>query len=209
MVIFDLEDLAASARAGRGARRTGGLADRPARHLRRPPASRGSARCDRLDRPLGTRTAPGAGEGPSGPVRPAQARARAPGGDHRSGGDPAPVARRWARVLGVDVSEEQEPLLRLDEGEVRFRAAAGEADEGLSQIDLEIAPGTRAACDAIDVGGVRVRLLERACAGQRREAGVAALEEASTPSGKSGLRTTPASARQRSPWPPMPRSRSA
>ncbi len=161
MVIFDLEDLAAARERaeGLGVRVVWqiDLPDISGTHLH-PADMRGAiVSIDRSD-PYGTWRWGGpqwtGATGSGAPVRLA--------GITVAVEDPAPVARRWARVLGVDVSEEQEPLLRLDEGEVRFRAAAGEADEGLSQIDLEIAPGTRAACDAIDVGGVRVRLLERA-----------------------------------------------
>jgi hypothetical protein len=71
--------------------------------------------------------------------------------------DPAEVAARWGAVLGVGVSGGDQPLLRLDGGEVRFERAASELAEGLVEIAFELPhelPGGR---EAIELGGVRMR----------------------------------------------------
>jgi Glyoxalase-like domain len=71
--------------------------------------------------------------------------------------DPAAVAARWGEVLGLGVSGEDQPLLRLDGGEVHFETAASESAEGLVEIAVELPhdlPGRR---EAIELGGVRVR----------------------------------------------------
>ena len=67
---------------------------------------------------------------------------------------------RWARVLDVPVEEGAEPLLALHGGEVRFAHAAGEREEGLVEIALEMPAETLAAGEAIELGGVRVRALQ-------------------------------------------------
>jgi hypothetical protein len=71
--------------------------------------------------------------------------------------DPVAVAARWGEVLGVGVSGEDRPVLRLDGGEVHFEEAASERAEGLAEIALGLPrelPGGR---EAIELGGVRVR----------------------------------------------------
>ena len=75
-------------------------------------------------------------------------------------GDPAAVAARWGEVLGLEVSGEERPVLRLDGSEVHFEAAASERAEGLVEIALELPhelPGGR---EAIELGGIRVRRVE-------------------------------------------------
>jgi len=74
--------------------------------------------------------------------------------------DPVAVASRWARVLGVPASEEGQPVLHLDGGEVRLVAADGERAEGIIEIAVALAPEQRRGREAIEVGGVRVRLLD-------------------------------------------------
>jgi hypothetical protein len=76
--------------------------------------------------------------------------------------DPAAVAARWAEVLGVSVSGDRQPLLVLDGGEVAFEAAADERGEGLVEIVVEPARESARQSGAIELGGVRVRLLEPA-----------------------------------------------
>ncbi len=80
--------------------------------------------------------------------------------------DPAAVAARWGEVLGLAVSGEDRPLLRVDGGEVRFETAAGERAEGLVEIAVELPhelPGGR---EAIELGGVRVRRVPADLPGQ-------------------------------------------
>lgn len=72
--------------------------------------------------------------------------------------DPAGVAARWGEVLGVRSDAEEEPVLRLDGGEVRFRPASSEGEEGLVEIALEVPPELRAGQETVELGGVRLRL---------------------------------------------------
>jgi hypothetical protein len=71
--------------------------------------------------------------------------------------DPAKVAARWGEVLGLGVSGGEQPLLRLDGGEVRFETAASERTEGLVEIALELPHELPGGHEAIELGGVRVR----------------------------------------------------
>jgi len=73
--------------------------------------------------------------------------------------DPTAVAARWGHVLGVPVSDGERLLLRLDEAEVGFEAAADEHAQGLIEIAVESAPGLSASDETIELGGVRLRLL--------------------------------------------------
>jgi hypothetical protein len=77
-------------------------------------------------------------------------------------GDPAAVAARWGEVLGVTVSGEDRPVLRVDGGEVRFETAASERAEGLVEIAVERPDELPGGAEAIELGGVRVR---RVCPG--------------------------------------------
>jgi Glyoxalase-like domain len=76
--------------------------------------------------------------------------------------DPAAVAARWGEVLGVPVSGERQPLLALDGGEVGFAAAADERGEGLIEIAVELGGKAARQSEAIDLGGLRLRLFEPA-----------------------------------------------
>jgi hypothetical protein len=77
--------------------------------------------------------------------------------------DPAAVASRWGEVLGVPVSGvEEQPLLELDGGEVSFRHAVDQRVEGLVEIAVEIPPELRGGRETVEVGGVRLRLLQPA-----------------------------------------------
>jgi hypothetical protein len=74
--------------------------------------------------------------------------------------DPVAVAGRWAHVLDVPVSGARQPVLRLDGGRVDFVAVDDESAEGLVEIALELPPEVRRGRDAIELGGVRLRLLD-------------------------------------------------
>jgi hypothetical protein len=76
--------------------------------------------------------------------------------------DPSAVAARWGEVLGVQVAGEERPTLTLDAGEVAFEQAAEEGGEGIVEFAVELTPQLRGNRDTIDVGGVRLRLLEPA-----------------------------------------------
>lgn len=71
--------------------------------------------------------------------------------------DPPAVAARWGEVLGVAVDDGDQPLVRVDGGEVRFRGAADERAEGLVEIALELPRELPAGAQAIELGGVSVR----------------------------------------------------
>jgi Glyoxalase-like domain len=71
--------------------------------------------------------------------------------------DPAAVAARWGEVLGLGVTGEDRPVLRLDGGEVHFETAASESAEGLVEIALELPHELPGGHGAIELGGVRVR----------------------------------------------------
>lgn len=72
--------------------------------------------------------------------------------------DPQSTAARWAEVLGVPVNGEQQPGLRLDDGEVRFHSAPSFERDRLMEIDLQLPAALRAGREAIEVNGVRLRL---------------------------------------------------
>jgi glyoxalase-like protein len=76
--------------------------------------------------------------------------------------DPTAVAARWGEVLGVSVSGDQRPLLALDGGEVAFEALADERGERIVEFAVELPPQLRGDREAVDVGGVRLALLEPA-----------------------------------------------
>ncbi len=71
--------------------------------------------------------------------------------------DPPGCAARWGAVLGVPVSGEA-PVLQLDGAEVRFEHAAPKGPEFLVEIAVEVPAEQRAGRDAIELGGVRIRL---------------------------------------------------
>jgi Glyoxalase-like domain len=70
-------------------------------------------------------------------------------------GEPAATAQRWGEVLGLPVSGG--PLLRLDDGEVRFEAAAGEHAEGVVEIAVELPRELPGGEPTLELGGVRLR----------------------------------------------------
>ncbi len=72
--------------------------------------------------------------------------------------EPAATAARWADVLGVAVSGEEQPTLALDGGEVRFPTARDERSEGLVEIALADVPGLPG--EGVEIGGVRMRALD-------------------------------------------------
>jgi Glyoxalase-like domain len=74
--------------------------------------------------------------------------------------NPTAVAERWGNVLGVPVSAEKRPTLHLDGGEVCFTDAEDELAEGLVEIVVELPPELRQRGGAIELGGVRFRLLQ-------------------------------------------------
>ena len=156
MVIFDLEDLegARSRAQGLDVRVVWqiDLPDISATHLH-PADMRGAIVSLDQSRPYGTWRW-------GGPAWTEQTGSGAPGrlaAITVAVGDPVTVAERWGEVLGVPVSDEHGPLLRLEGGEVRFQAAADESAQGLVEIALELPgelPGGEA---AIELGGVRLR----------------------------------------------------
>jgi hypothetical protein len=75
-------------------------------------------------------------------------------------GDPSAVAARWAQVLGVRIADGQQSLLRLDGGEVRILQAEDERAEGLVEIAVALGPELRGGREVIELGGVRIRLLD-------------------------------------------------
>ena len=72
---------------------------------------------------------------------------------------PAPGAlgffRRW---LGVSLDGSEHPVLLLDGGRVDFLAATTEHAEGVAEIALELPSELRAGREAIELGGVHLRL---------------------------------------------------
>ena len=76
--------------------------------------------------------------------------------------DPHAVAARWAEVLGVRLLAEERPTLLLDGGTVAFERPGADAAEGIVEFAIELGPQVRRDQDLIEVGGVRLRLLEPA-----------------------------------------------
>ncbi len=154
MVIFDLEDLeGARARAAREGVRVVWRIDLPdisGTHLH-PADMRGAiVSLDRSD-PYGSWRWGGPGwRSPHGEGAPGRL-----AGVTIAVSEPAAVAARWARVLGVALAGGGEPALALDGGEVRFVRAAGERAEGLVEIVLDDAPAL--AGGGVEIGGVRFR----------------------------------------------------
>lgn len=74
--------------------------------------------------------------------------------------DPATVAARWGQVLGVPVSSEEGPTLQLHAAEVRLVAAEDDGAQGLVEIAVELPPDLHRGDTALEVGGVRVRLID-------------------------------------------------
>jgi hypothetical protein len=74
--------------------------------------------------------------------------------------DPADVAARWAQVLGAPTLDEEQPMLQLDGAEVRFVAVQDDSAQGLVEIVVQQPPDLRRAGTTIDLGGVRIRLID-------------------------------------------------
>ena len=70
--------------------------------------------------------------------------------------DPAAVAERWGRVLGVEPDGGERPELGLDGGTVAFEP--GGSDDGLTEVHVALPPDVRAGRDAVEVGGVLFRM---------------------------------------------------
>ena len=87
--------------------------------------------------------------------------------------DPGAVAERWGSVLGVPVGGDAEPLLRLHGGEVRFEGSAAEPEPGIVGIAVAVPEEVRAGRSEVEVGGVRIRLLDPAAAEGARALGAA------------------------------------
>ncbi|HSZ05210.1 MAG TPA: hypothetical protein VK778_08410 [Solirubrobacteraceae bacterium] len=58
---------------------------------------------------------------------------------------------------GGRASDVDEPVLRVDGGEVRFQTATGESSQGLVEIALELPGELPGGAEAIEIGGVRLR----------------------------------------------------
>jgi hypothetical protein len=69
--------------------------------------------------------------------------------------DPAAVAKHWAHVLGVPLTDEPQGVLTLDGGEIRFAAATDGDAEGLTEIGF--AGVSSLPSDGVMVGGVLLR----------------------------------------------------
>jgi hypothetical protein len=156
MVIFDLEDLeSARERAlGLGARVVWqiDLPDISGTHLH-PADMRGAIVSLDRSEPYGTWRW-------GGPRWTGRIGAGAPGrlaGVTLAVSDPAAVAARWGEVLGLGVTGEDRPVLRLDGSEVHFETAARESAEGLVEIAVELPHELPDGREAIEFGGVRVR----------------------------------------------------
>lgn len=159
MVLFDLEDLeGARARAEQSGVRVVWQVDLPdisGTHLH-PADMRGAIVSLDRSRPYGTwrwggpqwtgRTGDGA-EGRLAAITLAVA-------------DPPAVTARWAHVLGVSPCEAGQHDLCLDGAQVCFVAAEDERAEGLAEIAVALPPELHPGDEAIEVGGVRLRLLE-------------------------------------------------
>jgi Glyoxalase-like domain len=156
MVIFDLEDLEGARERARelGVRVAWeiDLPDISTTHLHPADMRAAIVSLDRSE-PYGTWRW-------GGPQWTGQIGAGAPG--HLAGvtlavADPAAVAARWGAVLGLEVSDADRPLLRLDGGEVRFETAPSEPAEGLVEIALELPHELPGGQEATELGGVRLR----------------------------------------------------
>ena len=74
--------------------------------------------------------------------------------------EPAAAAARWAHVLGVTLSSDEQSLLELERAEVRFVPMDSELAEGLVGITLELPAKLRRGRPAIELGGVQLQLLD-------------------------------------------------
>jgi hypothetical protein len=74
--------------------------------------------------------------------------------------DPAAVAERWGAVLGREPGGGAEPVLELDGARIVFRRSGEEPEPGLVEVALEVAPELRAGREAIEMGALRLQLLD-------------------------------------------------
>jgi hypothetical protein len=74
--------------------------------------------------------------------------------------DPTATAERWGEVLGVATQQEECPLLHLDGAWISFRGASQPGEEGITEIAVALPAHLRCDRAAVDVGGVRLSLLE-------------------------------------------------
>lgn len=157
MVIFQLDDLEAARERARdlGVRTVWqiDLPDISGTHLH-PADMRGAiVSLDRADPPESWRW--------GGPEWVGRAGAGAPGRMTAitvSVDDPAAVAARWGEVLGVEALDGGRPRLELDGATVEFE----EGDGGLTEVAVALPPQRRGGRDAVEVGGVRLRLEDAA-----------------------------------------------
>jgi hypothetical protein len=161
MAIFDLEDLeGARARAQRAGIRVVWQIDLPdicGTHLH-PADMRGAIVSLDRPRPYGSWRW-------GGPQWTGRVGSGAPGrltGITVAVGDPVGVSTRWAHVLGVRASGAPHPVLRLDGAEVAFIEAQDARAQGIVEIAVELPPGLGRERETIELGGVRLRLLETA-----------------------------------------------
>jgi hypothetical protein len=161
MVLFDLEDLeAARARADRLGVRVVWRIDLPdisGTHLH-PADMRGAIVSLDRSAPYGTWRW-------GGPRWTGQAGEGAPGrlvGIRVAVEDPYATATRWGEVLGVPRSADRRASLRLDGAEVDFQPAGPERGERIAELALELPAEVRRGREAIELGGVCIRLLELA-----------------------------------------------
>ena len=160
MVIFDLEDLdGARARAQQLGMRVVWQVDLPdisATHLH-PADTRGAIVSLDQSRPYGSWRW-------GGPGWTARVGTGAPGrlaGIAIAVGDPQAVAGTWAQLLNVPIEGTETPALQLGDAEVRFLPATAARSEGLAEISVERAPESADAPELSELGGVRLRLLDR------------------------------------------------
>jgi hypothetical protein len=155
MVIFDLKDLEGARELGVRVAWEIDLPDISTTHLH-PADMRGAIVSLDRSKPYGTWRW-------GGPQWTGQLGEGAPGrlaGVTIAVNDPSAVVARWGEVLGLEVSGEDRPVLRLDRGEVHFETAANERAEGLVEIALELPHELPGGHEAIELGGVRVRRVE-------------------------------------------------
>jgi hypothetical protein len=159
MVLFDLEDLeGARARAEQSGVRVVWQIDLPdisGTHLH-PADMRGAIVSIDRSRPYGTWR----WGGPDWTARTGAGARGSLAGITLAVGDPAAVAAGWAHILGVPVRDGQPPALMLGDSEVRFEASEDERAEGLNEIALALPEEVRQGREAIEVGGVHLRLLD-------------------------------------------------
>lgn len=160
MVIFDIEDLegARERAAGLGARVVWqiDLPDISGTHLH-PADMRGAIVSLDRSHPYGSWRW-------GGPQWTARVGSGAPGelaGITIAVTDPAAVAERWAKVLGVSAVGGQQPLLELDGSVVRFRPATAAGEEGLVEIQVRTPFPLPGGGEQAIVGGVLLQRVER------------------------------------------------